>query len=389
MVKWIFPCALISPILAVGVGPSESSVLNCPTSNCWCRDTFVERDIRLNSNVYYRTAFNKVLKENQTLFLDEYFASSKTDRPGALIIHGGGFSSGPYNGCSHAKNMTSFAEVAMALARRGFVAVSIDYRCEGKLRADQDYFHPWYDAVEDARAAVRYMVANAARLNLDTSRIMAFGGSAGAVTVAQLLHALPDGTPMPPPAPSPPPPPSHCETILKELCPLPFPGGYEDCLKCSREHAPHPICKPSQRVAYCNGTMQSTKVTGGNVTCGIALSGAIPPESINAGQVVASEHSPPYLDFHGTKDTTVPYSNTSVPPAKLVVWGDAVDTKQWLDSHSAPNYLVPIPGAGHVPFGTIPPCDPKEKDASIGCWNTTFFGFLLRAMHLDAVPCPQ
>ena len=386
MLKCIFASVLLSPSQSVGVGPPVSSVINCPTSSCWCHDTFMERNIGVNRNVYYRTAFNKVLKQNQTLFLDEYLSVSKTARPGALIIHGGGYSSGPYNGCSHAKNMTSFAKVAMALARRGFVAVSIDYRCEGRLRADQDNFHPWYDAVEDARAAVRYMIANAARLNLDASRITAFGGSAGAVTVAQLLHALPDGTPMPPPAPG---PPSQCATILKEKCPLPFPGGYEDCLKCSREHAPRPICEPRQRVRYCNETVQNTKATGGNVTCGIALSGTMPPESIIAGQVVATEHSPPYLDFHGTNDTTVPYSNASVPPGKLGVWGDAIDTKEWLSSHSAPNYLVPIPGAGHVPFGAIPPCDPREKDADIGCWNNTFFGFLFRAMRLEAAPCPH
>ena len=42
---------------------------------------------------------------NQTLLLDEWLAPSRTPRPGALIIHGGGYSAGPYNGCSHAKNM--------------------------------------------------------------------------------------------------------------------------------------------------------------------------------------------------------------------------------------------------------------------------------------------
>ena len=156
MLKWV--CAsilLFSTGKSFSTGTEISPVFNCPTSSCWCRDIFPEHSIDVRSNIYYRTAFNKVLKRNQTLFLDEYFAPSQTPRPGALIIHGGGFSSGPHNGCSHAKNMTSFALVAMAFAQRGFVAVSIDYRCEGKLRADQDNFHPWYDAVEDARAAVR------------------------------------------------------------------------------------------------------------------------------------------------------------------------------------------------------------------------------------------
>ena len=70
------------------------------------------------------------------------------------------------------------------------------------------------------------MVSNAARLQLDSSRIVAFGGSAGAVTVAQLLHALPEGTPMPapvpppaveePPAPLPPPPPEIDEATTAD-----------------------------------------------------------------------------------------------------------------------------------------------------------------------------
>ena len=110
------------------------------------------------------------LGEDQQLFLDEWLGPSSTPRPGAVIIHGGGYSSGPYNGCSHARNMSSFAEQAMSLARHGFAVVSIDYRCEGALRrgppARSDEFHPWYDAVEDARAAVRFMTANAGRLQV-------------------------------------------------------------------------------------------------------------------------------------------------------------------------------------------------------------------------------
>lgn len=218
--------------------------------------------------------------------------------------------------------MSSFAAQAMELARHGFVAVSIDYRCEGPLRSASDNFHPWFDAVEDARAAVRFMVANAARLQLDPHRIMAFGGSAGAVTVAQMLHALPDGAPMPPPVPPPPMPPSKCELALEAHCNLTDfrgNGGYESCLACTRQHASAPTCRPVERAAYCNHTGEPAAAAaveyeapapasgGGNVSCGIALSGAIVPSSIASKQVVATSGSPPYLDFHGTRDQTVPY----------------------------------------------------------------------------------
>ncbi len=36
-----------------------------------------------------------------------------------VLLQGGGYSHGPYNGCSHARNMSSFAERAMELARHG------------------------------------------------------------------------------------------------------------------------------------------------------------------------------------------------------------------------------------------------------------------------------
>ena len=371
-------------MLHAQIGPDLNARFECPASSCWCDRVFSNESIELHSGIHYRTAHNLVTGEDQKLYLDEWLAPSATARPGALIIHGGGYSAGPYNGCSHARNMSSFAEQAMELARHGFAVVSIDYRCEGSLRP-QDEFHPWFDAVEDARAAVRYMTANAERLQLDPHRIMAFGGSAGAVTVAQLLHALPEGTPMPAPVP---PPPDECTLTLRKECPLPpFPlpkDFYEQCLTCSRLHAAAPICRPIARAAYCNGSHATADLaqpgdaaTGGNITCGIALSGALIPGSIAAKQVTANASSSAYLDFHGTNDTTVPYDWTNAHGSNIT-WGDAVDTKIWLDSHHAPNYLTSIPGAGHVPFGSLyqPP------------YYTTFFGFLREAMTLDKLKCP-
>eukprot|EP01043_Picozoa_sp_COSAG02_P015770 COSAG02_NODE_680_length_18551_cov_16.648060_3_plen_288_part_00 len=284
----------------------------------------------------------------------------------------------------------------MEFARHGFVAVSIDYRCEGPLRKEKDNFHPWYDAVEDARAAVRYMVANSARLQLDPHRIVAFGGSAGAVTVAQMLHAVPEGSPMPPPVPPPPEPPSKCELVLESHCNLASfkgRGGYEACLACTRQHSSAPTCKPAARAVYCNSTGKAAvpsapeyeaaapapiETGGSNISCGIALSGAITPGSIAAKQVVASTSSPQYLDFHGTQDRTVPY-DWALANGSNTTWGDAIDTKIWLDMNGAPNYLCSIPGAGHVPFGSLyePP------------YATTFFGFLLQAMDLNRVACPK
>lgn len=88
------------------------------------------------------------------------------------------------------------------------------------------------------------------------------------------------------------------------------------------------------------------------------------------------------------QDSTVPY-DWALAHGNNQTWGDAVDTKAWLDAHAAPNYLASIPGAGHVPFDAIPPCDPESPDPEMpGCWSATFFGFLVEAMELGSVPCP-
>eukprot|EP00937_MAST-01D_sp_MAST-1D-sp2_P000892 g892.t1 len=47
-----------------------------------------------------------------------------------------------------------------------------------------------------------------------------------------------------------------------------------------------------------------------------------------------------YCNFHGTDDTVVPYR---FGPGGNRTWGDALDTKAWLDTHGARNDLVPIP----------------------------------------------
>src|SRR6185503_3489625 len=59
------------------------------------------------------------------------------------------------------------------LAARGMVAVTADYRVGSRHQAKI------VDCIRDAKSAVRYLRANAARLGIDPGRIAAGGGSAG------------------------------------------------------------------------------------------------------------------------------------------------------------------------------------------------------------------
>jgi acetyl esterase/lipase len=86
--------------------------------------------------------------------------------PAVLLIHGGGFRAG---------NRQSYLPTAIKLAERGYVAATMSYRLSPR--------HQFPAAVEDAKAAVRFLRANAAKYGIDPDRIGAMGGSAGGTLV--------------------------------------------------------------------------------------------------------------------------------------------------------------------------------------------------------------
>ncbi|NUN49022.1 MAG: alpha/beta hydrolase [Candidatus Brocadiae bacterium] len=81
--------------------------------------------------------------------------------PAVVWIHGGGWRGGDKNNAAN----------CIALARRGFLAVSINYRLSGVA--------PFPAAVEDSKCAVRWLRSSAAKLRIDPERIGVWGSSAG------------------------------------------------------------------------------------------------------------------------------------------------------------------------------------------------------------------
>ncbi len=94
---------------------------------------------------------------------------SKIPRPAVLLVHGGGFRAG---------KKESYLPLAMRLAERGYVAATVNYRLAPQ--------YPFPAAVEDTKAAVRFLRANAAKYNIDVNHIGALGGSAGGHLVLML-----------------------------------------------------------------------------------------------------------------------------------------------------------------------------------------------------------
>ncbi|MEK6233476.1 MAG: alpha/beta hydrolase, partial [Planctomycetales bacterium] len=92
--------------------------------------------------------------------------------PAIVCIHGGGWAKG---------TRASHGNLAMALAARGFVTVTISYRLSGEA--------PFPAAIHDCKAAVRWLRANAKQHGVDPSRIGAIGLSAGGHLTALLASS--------------------------------------------------------------------------------------------------------------------------------------------------------------------------------------------------------
>lgn len=110
------------------------------------------------------TGITYVTHGERSLQLDLYLpaGANRNAVPGIVFVHGGGWASG---------TRKEFAPMAIRLAERGYASAAISYRLSGEAQ--------YPAAVHDAKAAVRWMRANAARYGIDPARIAVAGGSAG------------------------------------------------------------------------------------------------------------------------------------------------------------------------------------------------------------------
>lgn len=131
-----------------------------------------------------RTRISKITKDSLDAKLDVTYAKygdrtlemdiyrpreAWSTLPAIVCIHGGGWAKG---------NRTNHRNVAQALAERGFVTATISYRLSGEA--------PFPAAIQDCKAAVRFLRANAKTYGIDTDRIGAIGHSAGGHLTALL-----------------------------------------------------------------------------------------------------------------------------------------------------------------------------------------------------------
>lgn len=123
-------------------------------------------------------AMNFTMPE-QSLKMDIYQPVGDTikRRPLLMLIHGGAFIIGD-------KDTETMRVIANYFAERGYVVASINYRL-GYVFVPGGYVYLErciYRAIQDARAALRYLVHHADRLRIDPSYVFIAGNSAGGFT---------------------------------------------------------------------------------------------------------------------------------------------------------------------------------------------------------------
>ena len=104
--------------------------------------------------------------------------SSHCPLPLLVLIHGGAFYCGD-------KCDTGFPEMGHYFAERGYVVASINYRL-GFWPWSQSVDRAGYRAVQDANAAVRFLLDKKEYYNIDPDNIYVAGSSAGAITALNL-----------------------------------------------------------------------------------------------------------------------------------------------------------------------------------------------------------
>ncbi len=124
-------------------------------------------EVTLEENIVYGTGGGEELK------LDLARPDHEGPFPALVFIHGGGW---------HGGSRAGYIPAIKEAARRGYVAVTISYRLMkfDQTKRETTTATPIFPAqIEDAKAAIRWVRANADKYQIDPDRIGVTGGSAG------------------------------------------------------------------------------------------------------------------------------------------------------------------------------------------------------------------
>ncbi|MDR2084150.1 MAG: alpha/beta hydrolase fold domain-containing protein [Bacteroidales bacterium] len=239
------------------------------------------------------------------LYMDIYYPENDfvEKRPLIMMIHGGGFFIGD-------KKNSFMQDMCPYLAKCGYTVASIDYRL-GYIPSQANIDRIGYQALQDARAAMRYLVKNANKYNIDTARIYVAGTSAGAITGLNMAFMEEEFIP---------------ESVKGGFLRSPL-GGLDDS---GNKHK------------------ESFKVKAV-----INMWGAV-----HDSAMISPNKDIAILSVHGDADMVVPYehANPFLDAGKIAEWltnklcGSKVIHRRAKENKYSSEKLIPIQGGGHGPI---------------------------------------
>jgi acetyl esterase/lipase len=155
---------------------------------------------RTNAVVYGTAPVQAPSAGSARLLLDLYQPARRSSRPRpvVIVIHGGGFVGG-------IRSDPNATRVSRALAQRGVVVASIDYRLRDQRPVLSRRIAPLarafpqgplatavVAAADDTLTAIDYLRSRAKRFNIDMRRLGLVGSSAGAITADHVAYVLDD-----------------------------------------------------------------------------------------------------------------------------------------------------------------------------------------------------
>lgn len=246
--------------------------------------------------------------------VDIYVPAGKGPHPLVLYIHGGGWVGGHTR---HSGALANFPRVLAALAAEGFTVASLEYRLSGEAKFPAQ--------AQDAKAALRFLAANAATYRIDPARVGIWGGSAGGHLTALTALSCKD-TRLDPAAAG-----DVCASAAVTWY------GVFDFAAMAAGRA-NGVDGAAERLLGCTSPCTAE-----------AYSPASPVTYIDA-------KDPPFLLIHGTEDKVVPIEQSRIGEARLRAAGVPVETMY-------------IPGVDHSFIGATPA---QTREATLKATNATF-----------------
>lgn len=270
----------------------------------------MENDINF-TKVFLKLLPKTIAAKQQDLLLDLYIPEndSVAKRPLFVLLHGGAY----FVGDKGTKNMRGWCE---HFAQCGYVVASVNYRM-GFAISKSSIQQCGYQAIQDAHAALRYLVAHADEYHIDPDHIFLAGTSAGSITALAAAFMNDKNCPK-----------FVTKNKLRKKCGTLHTSGneYRDDVKI-------------KAIANMWGAVYDLHELDG--------------------------HPVPVVSFHGTADRIVPFDR-GVPFSEIkgkigeMLFDEMYGSEaihEYLDSLHVRNKLYPLEGCGHAPH--------QEKDGRL------------------------